>query len=37
MSESGTATRVDVLNKDGAPSDSTSVQRILALLHEQLK
>jgi outer membrane protein assembly factor BamC len=37
VSESGTATRVDVLNKDGAPSDSTSVQRILALLHEQLK
>ena len=37
VSESGTSTRVDVLNKDGVPSDSASVQRILALLHDQLK
>ena len=37
VSEAGTTTRVDVLNKDGAPSESASVQRILALLHDQLK
>jgi outer membrane protein assembly factor BamC len=37
VSEAGTASRVNVLNKDGAPVDSKSAQRILALLHDQLK
>ena len=31
------ASRVSVLNKDGAPEGSKTAQRILALLHEQLK
>jgi outer membrane protein assembly factor BamC len=37
VSEAGTTSRVNVLGKDGAPVDSKSTQRILALLHEQLK
>jgi outer membrane protein assembly factor BamC len=37
VSEAGSASRVSVLNKDGAPDASKSAQRILALLHEQLK
>lgn len=37
VSEAGSASRVNVLGKDGKPVDSTSTQRILALLHEQLK
>jgi outer membrane protein assembly factor BamC len=37
VSEAGSASRVNVLNKDGAPIDSKSSQRILALLHDQLK
>jgi uncharacterized lipoprotein len=31
------ASQVHVLNKDGAPDASKTAQRILALLHEQLK
>jgi outer membrane protein assembly factor BamC len=31
------ATEVQVLGKDGAPENSKTAQRILALLHEQLK
>jgi outer membrane protein assembly factor BamC len=31
------ASRVNVLNKDGAADSSTTAQRILSLLHEQLK
>ena len=37
VSETGSASRVNVLNKDGAADDSKSAQRILALLREQLK
>ena len=37
VSETGSSSRVSVLNKDGAPDASKSAQRILALLHEQLK
>jgi outer membrane protein assembly factor BamC len=31
------ATRVEVLNKDGAPESSTTSNRILSLLYDQLK
>jgi len=31
------ASTVNVLNKDGGAETSTTAQRILALLHEQLK
>jgi outer membrane protein assembly factor BamC len=37
VSEVGSASRVNVLGRDGAPDASKSAQRILALLHEQLK
>jgi outer membrane protein assembly factor BamC len=37
VSESGSSSQVNVLNKDGKPDTSKSAQRILALLHEQLK
>ena len=33
----GATTRITVLNKDGAPENSETSNRILALLHEQLK
>jgi outer membrane protein assembly factor BamC len=35
--QAGTASQVNVLNKDGASDGSRTAQRILALLHEQLK
>jgi outer membrane protein assembly factor BamC len=35
--EAGTSSEVNVLNKDGAADTSKTAQRILALLHEQLK
>ncbi len=37
ITQSGTASEVNVLNKDGAADASKTAQRILALLHEQLK
>ena len=37
VSEQKNVSRVDVLNKDGAAENSRTVQRILGLLHEQLK
>ena len=37
ISTAGTASQVNVLNKDGASDGSKTAQRILALLHEQLK
>ncbi|HEX7053303.1 MAG TPA: outer membrane protein assembly factor BamC [Burkholderiales bacterium] len=37
ITEAGSNSRVSVLDKDGAPVESASAQRILALLHEQLK
>ena len=37
VTEAGTTSRVNVLNKDGAEDSSKSAQRILALLHDQLK
>jgi len=37
IAQSGTASEVNVLNKDGAADGSRTAQRILALLHEQLK
>jgi outer membrane protein assembly factor BamC len=37
VTQSGTASEVNVLNKDGAADTSRTAQRILALLHEQLK
>jgi outer membrane protein assembly factor BamC len=37
VSTAGTASQVNVLNKDGASDGSKTAQRILALLHEQLK
>jgi len=37
ITQSGTASEVNVLNKDGAADSSKPAQRILALLHEQLK
>jgi outer membrane protein assembly factor BamC len=37
VSEAGTASQVNVLNKDGAADHSKTGQRILSLLHEQLK
>ena len=35
--ESSQSSQVNVLNKDGAADDSQTAQRILGLLHEQLK
>jgi len=37
VSQAGTSSEVNVLNKDGAADNSKSAQRILTLLHEQLK
>jgi outer membrane protein assembly factor BamC len=37
VAPSGDASQVNILNKDGAADDSRTAQRILALLHEQLK
>jgi len=37
VSQAGTSSEVNVLNKDGAADKSKSAQRILTLLHEQLK
>jgi outer membrane protein assembly factor BamC len=37
VSTAGTASHVNVLNKDGASDGSKTAQRILTLLHEQLK
>ncbi len=37
ISQGGTTSQVNVLNKDGAADSSKTAQRILALLHEQLK
>ena len=34
---SGSETRVDVLTKEGAPESSKTSERILTLLHHQLK
>ena len=37
ITQEGTASQVNVLNKDGAADNSKTAQRILTLLHEQLK
>jgi len=37
VTQSGTASQVNVLNKDGGADNSRTAQRILALLQEQLK
>jgi outer membrane protein assembly factor BamC len=37
ITQAGSASQVNVLNKDGAADNSRTAQRILALLHEQLK
>ncbi|HEY5898010.1 MAG TPA: outer membrane protein assembly factor BamC, partial [Burkholderiales bacterium] len=37
ITEAGTASQVNVLNKDGAAENSPTGQRILSLLHQQLK
>jgi outer membrane protein assembly factor BamC len=37
VTNAGTASQVNVLNKDGASDGSKTAQRILSLLHEQLK
>ena len=37
ITQAGTSSEVNVLNKDGVVDKSKSAQRILALLHEQLK
>jgi len=37
VSQAGTEAEVSVLNKEGGPDRSRTAQRILALLHEQLK
>ena len=37
ITQGGTTSQVNVLNKDGAADSSKTAQRILALLHEQLK
>lgn len=37
ITQSGTSSQVDVLNKDGADDESKTASRILTLLHEQLK
>ena len=37
VAEAGSSSEVSVLSKDGAPDKSKTGQRILALLHEQLK
>ena len=37
ITQAGTSSQVNVLNKDGAADSSKTAQRILSLLHEQLK
>ena len=37
ITQGGTTSQVNVLNKDGGTDSSKTAQRILALLHEQLK
>ena len=37
ITQAGTSSQVNVLNKDGATDNSRTASRILALLHEQLK
>ena len=37
ITQAGTSSQVNVLNKEGAADASRTAQRILALLHEQLK
>src|SRR5204862_550512 len=37
ITQAGTSSQVNVLNKDGGADPSKTAQRILALLHEQLK
>jgi outer membrane protein assembly factor BamC len=37
ITQAGTASQVNVLNKDGGADSSKTAQRILSLLHEQLK
>jgi outer membrane protein assembly factor BamC len=37
VTQAGTGSQVDVLNKEGGADRSRTAQRILALLHEQLK
>ena len=37
ITQAGSASQVNVLNKDGATDSSRTAQRILTLLHEQLK
>ena len=37
ITQAGTASQVNVLNKDGSSDSSKTAQRILTLLHEQLK
>ena len=37
VSQAGTASQVNVLNKDGAADSSGTAKRILTLLHDQLK
>ena len=37
ITQAGTSSQVNVLNKDGAADSSKTAQRILTLLHEQLK
>ena len=37
VSQEGTASQINVLNKDGTADSSKTAQRILSLLHEQLK
>jgi outer membrane protein assembly factor BamC len=37
VTQAGTGSQVDVLNKEGGADGSRTAQRILALLHEQLK
>jgi outer membrane protein assembly factor BamC len=37
ITQAGTSSQVNVLNKDGAADNSKTAQRIITLLHEQLK
>ena len=37
ITEAGTSSQVNILNKDGGADNSRTAQRILSLLHEQLK
>ena len=37
VTQAGTASQVNVLNKDGSAEASQTASRILSLLHEQLK